>query len=67
MTTLIWNPGQFGLGSSRPESAQPGQLGRVSETRSNGIPENSLLVRFFFFFLEVPSSPHGINRLSISA
>ena len=28
-TQVLMNPGQVGLGSSRPESSRPGQLGRV--------------------------------------
>ena len=37
------NPGQVGLGSSRPESTQPGQLGRV---------KSAIYIRFSYWLIE---------------
>ena len=37
------NPGQVGLGSSRPESTRPGQLGRV---------KSALYLRFNYWLIE---------------
>ena len=45
------NPGQLGLGSSRPESTRPGQLGRVNSACS--------------FFLPLRLNPRGGRQTGI--